>query len=126
MGKYYNYRSRLEREVFEKLDELADVVVQFDTEKVIIPYFYKGAQLNYVPDVILKTSSGNVYILEVKYTRDIKAKKNKEKWEAARDFATAYGATFKVITEKDIANLREILTNKAFLTEEERRRAGRG
>ena len=107
--------------MIEALDRLEDVVEQFDTEKVIIPYFYKGAQLNYVPDVILKTSNGDVFILEVKYTKDLKGKKNFEKWEAARDFATAYGATFKVITEKDVENLREILTNKAFLTEEEKR-----
>lgn len=99
----------IEANVIRTLEAASDYIVDFDAEKFMIPYAFKTAQLNYVPDFIFKTTTGKVYILEVKPSSQLEEEKNVAKWEAASAWAWQRGAKFLVTTDKDWPNLIEAL-----------------
>lgn len=110
LDKWFHYRSSIEQTFLIELDGAAEYIEDFDTECFYIPYHYKGATLNYVPDIITKTTNGNVFILEVKPAAQLSDPKNVAKWDEAKRWAWRNGAKFLVITEKDYGNVEEILT----------------
>lgn len=109
LNRYYYFRSMIEANVLKLLDESEDQIVDFDTEKFYIPYQFKGATLNYCPDIILRTKSNKVYVVEVKPEAQLTEEKNLAKWAEAREWCWRQGVRFFVITEKDYPKLIEIL-----------------
>jgi hypothetical protein len=109
LDRWYHYRSSLEQTILTELDEAEEFIVDFDTECFYIPYQFKGATLNYVPDIITKTKNESVFIIEVKPANQLKDPKNKAKWAEAKRWAWRNGARFVVITEKEYDNVEQIL-----------------
>lgn len=105
LNKYYQFRSSIEMNVMKTLDEAADYIVDFDTEQFMIPYtYYEGPSAityNYVPDFVLKTVNGKVFVIEVKPVSQFDDPKNVAKWDAAKQWCWRQGAKFLVISEKD-------------------------
>ena len=111
LNKYFQFRSSIELNVIRQLDLAEDFIEDFDTECFLIEYKYKGATLNYVPDVILKTVNGNVYVIEVKPASQLREDKNIAKWDRAKTWCWNRNARFFVITEKDCDNIIDIIKN---------------
>lgn len=105
LKKHIHYRSMLERSIFEKLDKIPSVI-DLESEGLRIEYWWKGAILNYVPDIIIKLKSGVVWILEVKPKSRINDPKNKAKFIAAREFCRTRGnhLEFGVVTSPNDLN----------------------
>jgi len=101
----------IEANVIRTLDEAEDFIVDFDVEQFIIPYPFKGATLNYVPDVILKTRNGSIFVIEVKPSskKELTNEKNVAKWDRAKVWCWNRGVRFLVITDKDWPQLIKIL-----------------
>ena len=91
-----------------KLDELG-VLEAIGAEALIIPYEFKGATLNYVPDIVMKTKSGRTYLIEVKPHNQQEEEKNVAKWKRAREWCFARGVKFLVVTEKNRDELGDLL-----------------
>lgn len=107
-GRWLHYRSTLELSVYRKLDE-SGVIKDIEGEILIIPYTFKGATLNYIPDIIVKTSSNRVYVLEVKPSDQLTEEKNVAKWDKASEFCFAKGAKFIVITENNLEQVKDLV-----------------
>lgn len=110
-GKWVHYRSAIELRTYRLLDS-SGLLQEVGTELLIIPYNFKGANLNYVPDIILKTKGGKTWIIEVKPHSQLEEEKNVAKWDAARLWCFSKGARFKVITEKNAESVVEIIKEK--------------
>lgn len=113
LNKYYQFRSSIEMNVMKTLDEAADYIVDFDTEQFMIPYtYYEGPSAityNYVPDFVLKTVNGKVFVLEVKPASQFDDPKNVAKWTAAKQWCWRQGARFLVVSDKDWEHTIQIL-----------------
>jgi hypothetical protein len=109
-GKWYHYRSSIELNVLKEIDK-SEKVIMYETECFAIPYNFKGATLNYIPDIILKTNKDKVYVIEVKPSNQLTEEKNLAKWDRAKSWCHSKQAKFFVITEKDFDKIDEILDN---------------
>jgi len=98
------YRSGWELETYEGLEQLNEVV-SFKAEAIKIPYFYKGRQRNYIPDLVVQFNDGRIEIWEIKPTNQTIFEKNKAKWAAAKVYCEARGWKFIVQTEKGMREL---------------------
>lgn len=110
LNEWFHYRSSIELKTLEILDEL-EIVEDFDTECFAIPYMWgtPPIQCHYIPDIILKTKGGKVFVVEVKPQKQLKETRNKVKWKAAKVWCWEQGCRFFVITENDNDNLGQIL-----------------
>jgi hypothetical protein len=101
--EYPTYRSSWERE-FYKYCESSDKVKRWSTEYLAIPYVSpKDNQVHrYFPDVFLETSNGDKYIIEIKPNNQTNNPINLAKFQAAKEYASKYGYTFLVFTEKEL------------------------
>lgn len=123
------YRSSWERRFFQYCD-MNPNVVQWNSEEIVIPYYYPVDQKmhRYFIDLAMavkqKDGSVKTYLVEIKpYKEVIKPKepkrktrkaidnymkalltweKNKAKWTAAKDFAKKNNSEFVILTEKEL------------------------
>jgi len=115
LKKYMKYRSNLERNTFLAVDKISDIV-DIQGEPIRIEYWWKGATLNYVPDLICKMKSGLVWILEVKPKSRVDDVRNKAKFRAGVKFCRTNGThlQFGVVTNPKL--VREFLkTHVGFI-----------
>jgi len=102
LRKMMHYRSHLEMRILQAIDSIPEVV-ELDGESIMIPYWWYGAVLNYVPDLLLKMLNGKVWIIEIKPLSQVNEEKNKTKFAAAREFCRTHGnhLRFGVLTGTD-------------------------
>ena len=107
-----SFRSGLELRIYKDLDE-SKLISAVKEEPLIIPYNFKGAKLNYVPDLLIKAKNGNVYLIEIKPDALTEEPKNLAKWEAAKSFCIENGINFSIMTDKNyvdwISTLSEVI-----------------
>jgi len=125
IGKFAIFRSSLERKFFLWADGNPNVL-QWSSEQIIVPYkspIDQRLHRYYVDTYVVLREGDKIkkYLIEIKpYKQTLppapsnRKKKttvlyettqwviNQAKWEAAKKFATAKGAEFIVITEKDL------------------------
>jgi hypothetical protein len=104
-GKEVHYRSGYEREVYQYLEVLPEVV-SYDTETIEIPYFFEGKQHKYLPDLQIVFTDASIEVWEVKPASQTTLPRNEAKWKAARDFCRIRGWKFNVMTEVGIGKLK--------------------
>lgn len=112
-GKELHYRSGLECEYFEILEQLPEVIA-FDYEplKTGIPYIGPdGRQHKYFPDISIQFKDNHVEIWEIKPGSQTGLEVNECKWEAANKFCEARNWTFVVMTEVGLGKLKRRLRN---------------
>ena len=109
LNRAWKFRSMLEANAMRALDEAELIVKDFDCEVFMIPYDWKGVTLNYVPDIVMKTFSDKVYVIEVKPSSQYNDAKNLAKWREAKRWCWERNARFFVIGEKDTKDLIQII-----------------
>jgi len=123
------YRSNLEHRFFKVLDANPDIIM-WGSEEFHIPYICpfdpeKKKIRRYFIDLIVKTTKGEVFIIEIKPhsmtmepKQGKKSKKtllnevvnwtmNQAKWKAAEKFADKKGWKFKIFSEKDLMSAKK-------------------
>lgn len=116
------WRSSWERKVFKFLDVNPNIL-WWNSEGIVIPYINPVDKKShrYFVDLIFKTTSEKIYLIEIKpekETREPRSKnkvrllqetltyiKNQSKWKAAEIYCQRIGAEFKVWTEHDLKKL---------------------
>lgn len=110
------YKSGLELKAFKYCDNNPKIK-EFSLEPFHIPYLspVDGKFHRYFPDIWLKFTTGDIFIIEIKPHAETKMPRkndkrysaklntyliNQAKWEAARNFAKAKGCNFMILTEK--------------------------
>lgn len=111
MREELHYRSGYEKEVYELLDEDAEVLSYY-VEPFKIPYYHGKDWHEYIPDLRVNYVDGKTDIWEIKPASQTTYQKNKAKWAAAQEHATKLGWNFMVITEVGIDKLRMRIKNQ--------------
>jgi hypothetical protein len=107
-GKKLHYRSGYELEVYKCLEQMPNVK-RYDAEPFGIPYWFKGEQHTYFPDLSVQFADGRVEVWEIKPSSQTSYEVNDAKWTAADKWCEARGYHFEVKTEQGIRLLRETL-----------------
>lgn len=117
-------------EAFCKFADFSNGIVEWASEEIVIQYQDpinpidkrgKPKFRKYYPDFVIKTTSGEIYLIEVKPLRETKPpartgrkstktlmteeknwRTNSAKWKAARSYCSRKGWTFKIITEREL------------------------
>lgn len=121
------YRSGLERKYFRYLESRKEVVA-IASEEFYIPYIspVDNKEHRYFVDLIVKTSNGQTWVVEIKpESQTIAPKKTKRKkestflqeaityeinsakWKAAEMFCRKHGYVFLIATEKDLNKVKD-------------------
>lgn len=98
-GRDFEYKSGLEEEFFNLLEQDVDVQT-FAYEPFKIPYFWKGDWHNYIPDLRVNFVDGVSQIWELKPMNQTDYEQNKCKWAAANNFCANMGWEFIVQTNE--------------------------
>lgn len=105
-GKSKRYRSGYEREVYECLDKLGDVI-RWEVEPFSVDYYLKGRKKKYFPDLLVEYNDGAIEIWEIKPATQKPLEQNQAKWTSCRHHCQLRGWSFQVVTEDDIMNLKK-------------------
>lgn len=119
-GEVSEFESMLERDYMLILT-FSRCVESFEVQPVTIDYKNGNKLGSYTPDFLVTRFANSVNeqptteLIEIKYTEDLISEHEKfePKFQAAEEFCTDKGWTFKVITEKEIRN--DYLLNIKFL-----------
>ena len=115
------YRSSWELKFFNYCDKNPDIV-QWSSEEIVIPYKspIDNRWHRYFPDVWMKTTNGETYLIEIKPFKETQEPKKKSrvtkqylnevktwginisKWKSAQEFCEDRKWKFKIITEKEL------------------------
>lgn len=104
-GRDFKYRSGMEEEFYNLLEQDRDVA-SFFAEPFKIPYYYQGKWHDYIPDIRINYIDGSVEIWEVKPANQTQYEQNKAKWAAMNDHAQNMGWDFVVQTEVGLGKLK--------------------
>jgi hypothetical protein len=110
MGQNFYYRSGWEKEVYELLDQDAEVL-SYKAEPFEIPYVYKGEGHKYTPDIHVYFQDGRIELWEIKPANQTLLEQNKAKWTSAEAACDMRGWKFVVITEQMIEKLKKKVAN---------------
>lgn len=105
-GKQMHYRSSWEKQVYECLEQMGDVL-RWAVEPFSIPYYYRGKQKQYYPDILVEFADGSKEIWEVKPANQFQLAQNKAKWAAAKHYCQLRGWNFEPITEQRIQQIKK-------------------
>ncbi len=100
---YPEYRSSWELKFMQYLDG-SDRILFWSTETFPIQYISPkdGQPHRYFVDFVFKTTDGEKHLVEIKPYNQKKMPVNIAKWEAAEAYCKKSGATFSVVTEKEL------------------------
>lgn len=116
MNENFYYRSGWEKQVYELLDQDAEVL-GYKAEPFEIPYVYKGEGHKYTPDIHVAFQDGHIELWEIKPANQTLLEQNKAKWRSAEIACEMRGWKFVVITEQMIEKLKNKIkqSHKNFL-----------
>ncbi len=97
------HESALERD-FVALATWRDPSATITSQPITIHFEHQGERRRYTPDFLVRWSDGHADLVEIKYRSDLKTqwKRLRPAFAAARSWASARGATFKIITERAV------------------------
>jgi len=97
------HESALERD-FVTLTAFFDERAEITAQPVTIHFAHEGKTRRYTPDFLVRPSDGAARLIEIKYRRDLRTqwRRLRPAFAAARRWATANGATFRIVTESAI------------------------
>jgi hypothetical protein len=101
------HESALERD-FVMLVRFADAAARITAQPVTIQFKDQGRMRRYTPDFLVHWSVGEAELVEVKYQVDLRrlGKQLRPRFIAARQWARAHSARFRVATEHSIRTAR--------------------
>lgn len=97
------HESALERD-FVTLSAFLDAGAEIVAQPVTIGFEHEGRARRYTPDFLVRTSGGRALLVEIKYRHDLRKQwtRLRPAFEAARGWAAANGASFRIVTESAI------------------------
>lgn len=101
-----HYRSSWERDVYMCLEHWDDVL-GYKVENFPVEYYWKGKRKRYFPDLFIAFLDGHYEVWEIKPENQKAMEVNKAKWLACEGHCQARSWVFKVITERDIQQLKQ-------------------
>jgi hypothetical protein len=104
-GRDFEYKSGLEEEFFNLLEQDVDVA-NWIYEPFKIPYFWKGEWHNYIPDLRINFIDATTQIWEIKPMNQTEYEQNKAKWAAANNYCANMGWEFIVQTNEIVDTYR--------------------
>lgn len=104
-GKEFKYRSGMEKDFFNLLENDQDVA-SFVSEPFKVPYYHAGKWHDYTPDIRIDYVNGDTEIWEVKPANQTHYEQNKAKWVAMNNYAQNMGWEFVVQTEVGLGKLK--------------------
>ena len=101
--KAVEHESALERD-FVLLTQFRDPGAELVSQPETIHFLESGTSRRYTPDFLVSWSDGRRELVEIKYRADLRTQWSnlRPAFEAARDWAHASGATFRIATERGI------------------------
>lgn len=103
------YRSLLEKRWYICLEKLENVL-WFKTEPIVIPYIWDGMIHHYLPDLVVKYTSGERKMIEIKPEGQWTNPQNLAKWDAATKWCEeAIRISFLVVGYEKLAEYEESL-----------------
>jgi hypothetical protein len=96
-----HWESLLERD-YVRLLEFDSTVIRYESQPLVINYFYKGKSYEYYPDFKIITVDYRVMLVEVKPLKFINKPENRVKFEVGKRYCEQHGWTFQVVTEEQI------------------------
>lgn len=93
------FRSSLELKVYEMLED-SEFIVEIEYEPIILSYNWRGKKRKYVPDILITTTDGLKYLLEVKPERRVEDPKNIAKFSSAVEYCSNNGLTFVLVNDR--------------------------
>ena len=101
--KAVEHESALERD-FVLLTQFRDPAADLVSQPETIHFMDAGKPRRYTPDFLVSWSDGRRELIEIKYRIDLRTRwaNLRPAFEAARDWAHANGATFRIATERGI------------------------
>lgn len=112
-GAHLHYRSGYEKDVYECLEELPEVI-SYKVEAFMVEYFLDGHKKNYLPDLLIQFSD-HYEVWEIKPSNQKKYAMNQAKWKYCGEYCKARGWHFMVLDEFGIAALKKIVRKKNAL-----------
>lgn len=106
-GAEISYRSGWEKLYCEWLDANPDVKTYL-YEGVVIAYVNNARSKNlskYFPDFLIEYVDGRKELIEIKPARKVEQKKVQKKAEAAKQWCSEHGASYKILTEAELHEL---------------------
>jgi hypothetical protein len=97
------HESALERD-FVTLTAFLDARAEITAQPVTIRFDHEGRERRYTPDFLVRTSGGRASLIEIKYRHDLRKQwaRLRPALAAARRWADANGASFRIVTESGI------------------------
>lgn len=97
------HESTLERD-FVALTAFFDEGAEITAQPVTIRFEHEGKTRRYTPDFLVRSRGGAATLVEIKYRRDLRAQwaRLRPAFAAARRWAIANGAVFRIVTERGI------------------------
>lgn len=101
-----HYRSSWERDVYMCLEHW-DTVSTYKVESFPVEYYWKGRRKRYFPDLFIAFKDGHNEVWEIKPENQKTMELNKAKWLACEGHCQARSWLFKIITEREIQQLKQ-------------------
>ncbi|MBW0961534.1 Tn7 transposase TnsA N-terminal domain-containing protein, partial [Escherichia coli] len=104
--KAVEHESALERD-FVLLTQFRDPAAELVSQPETIHFMDAGKHRRYTPDFLVLWSDGRRELVEIKYRTDLRTQWSnlRPAFAAARDWAHANGATFRIATERGIRGM---------------------
>lgn len=101
------HESALERD-FVTLTAFFDAGAEITAQPATIRFDHEGRARRYTPDFLVRTSDGRASLVEIKYRQDLRMQwvRLRPAFAAARRWAAANGAAFRIVTESAIRGAR--------------------
>lgn len=115
-GKLISYRSGLERDFYDVLEEDTDVT-KFYGEPYKVAYFWQGKWHDYIPDLRVDYVDGSTEIWEIKPSNQTDYEQNRAKWAAAQQWAISHGWDFVVQTEVVLGKMKAKVKKQKLLND---------
>ena len=104
-GRDFTYRSGMEEEFYNLLEQDRDVATFF-AEPFKVPYYHQGKWHDYIPDIKITYADGSISVWEIKPANQTQYEQNKAKWAAMKEYADRMGWDFVVQTEVGLGKLK--------------------
>lgn len=101
IGEKVYCRSSYEKQAVNLLNSFEDVI-SIKAEPLRIPYEINGIRRYYLPDLLVSTAKGDLYLIEVKPRSQIEEERNQIKFVAACNYAKKHNMIFLIWTEEII------------------------
>jgi len=109
-GANLHYRSGYEKDVYECLEDLNEVL-SYRVEPFGVKYYLNGEEKTYFPDLIIQFGD-HFEVWEIKPDNQKRYAMNQAKWKACNEYCSVRGWSFMVLNEYGIGTLKKMVKKR--------------